>query len=113
MEDNVKLIERLLERVVEYCKTSFELIKLRALDGTSNVISTLAVHSVVLFLIASFMLFFNLGLAYLIGDILGKSYYGFFIVGGFYFLVTVIISLFMRRWIKRKVRNAIIKHLLK
>ena len=113
MEDNVKLIERLLERIVEYSKTSFELIKLKALEKTSDVFSTLAVHSVVLLLLASFMLFFNLGMAYLIGDLLGNSYYGFFIVGGFYFLISIIISLFMRNWIKRKVRNTIIKHLLK
>ena len=37
MEDNAKLIESLLERAVEYGKTSLELVKLKALDKTSDV----------------------------------------------------------------------------
>lgn len=113
MEDNAKLIEKLLEGVVEYGKTSFELFKLRALDKTSDVFSSLALHSVAFVLIASFMLFLNLGLAFWLGDILGKSYYGFFLVGGFYIVAAIFISLFMSKWIKKTTRDYIIKRLLK
>ncbi|PKP41430.1 MAG: hypothetical protein CVT93_08400 [Bacteroidetes bacterium HGW-Bacteroidetes-10] len=113
MEDNVKLIEKLLERVVEYSKTSFELLKLKALEKTSDVASTLALHSVAFVLIASFMLFLNLGLAYWLGELTGKLYYGFFLIGGFYLLTVIVMFLFMRRWIKEVVTNYIIKHLLK
>ena len=34
MEDNAKLIESILERTAEYGKTTFELVKLKALDKT-------------------------------------------------------------------------------
>ena len=74
MEDNAKLIESLLERAAEYGKTSFELVKLKALDKTSDVVSSFIPHSVVFVLIASFMLFLNLGLAFWLGEILGKTY---------------------------------------
>jgi len=113
MEDNAKLIEKLLERVVEYGKTSSELLKLKALDKASDVFSSLALRSVAFILFASFMLFLNLGLAFWLGDITGKAYYGFFLVGGFYILTAIVISLFMRKWLIRITRDYIIKHLLK
>lgn len=113
MEDNAKLIEKMLERAIEYGKTSFELAKLKALDKTSDVFSSLAFHSVSFVLIVSFMLFLNLGLAFWLGDILGSSSYGFFIVGGFYLLSAIVVYLFMRKWIIRTTRDFIIKRLLK
>jgi hypothetical protein len=47
MEENKKLIESLLEKATEYGKTSFELVKLKALDKTSDVVSSFIPHSVV------------------------------------------------------------------
>ena len=37
MEDKVNLLEPLLEKVEAYSKTSFELIRLKALDKTADV----------------------------------------------------------------------------
>lgn len=113
MEDNVKLLEKLIERVVEYIKTSYKLLKLKALERGSDVSSTMALHAVVFMLIASFILFFNLGLALWVGDMIGKPYIGFFLIGGLYLIIAIAISLFMGKWIKKWIRNYIIKHLLK
>ena len=110
MEDNAKLIESLLERVTDYGKTTFELVKLKALDKTSDVVSSFIPHSVVFVLIALFMLFVNLGLAFWFGEILGKTFYGFFAVAAFYGLIGLIIHLFMHKWLKKLVSNYIIKH---
>jgi len=41
MESNAKLIEALLEKVSDYGVTSFELVKLKALDKTSDAVSSL------------------------------------------------------------------------
>ena len=113
MEENVNLIEELLERVTEYGKTSYELIKLKALDKTSDVVSSFIPQSIVFVIIAVFMIFFNLGLAFWLGDILGKTYYGFFIIAAFYAITGIVIHFFMHKWIKRAVCNFIIKLLLK
>jgi len=113
MEDNAKLIEKLLERTVEYSETSFELLKLKTLEKASDVISSFAFHSIVVALIASFMLFFNLGFAFWLGEILGKICYGFFIVGAFYGIIGIVIYFFMHRRLKENVRNYVIKQLLK
>jgi fatty acid desaturase len=113
MEDNTRLLESLLERASEYSKTSFELLKLKTLDKTTNVVSSLVPQSIVLVLIASFMLFLNLGLALWLGDILGKVFYGFFVVAAFYILAGIIIHFFMHDWIKKLVGNYLIKRVLK
>jgi len=113
MEDNGKLLESLLEKASEYGKTSLELAKLKALDKTTDVVSSLIPHSVVILLIASFMLFLNLGLALWLGDILGKAFYGFFVVAAFYVLAGIFIHFFMHNWIKRLVGNSFIRHILK
>src|SRR4030042_5028123 len=112
MEDKAKLIESLLERAVEYGKTSFELVKLKALDKTSEVVSTVIPHTIVYVLIASFMLFFNLGLAFWLGEILGKICFGFFVVAAFYGITAIVLHFFMHKWLKKIISNSFIKQVL-
>jgi fatty acid desaturase len=113
MEDNTKFLESLLERASEYGKTSLELIKLKTLDKTTDIVSSLVPQSIVIILIASFMLFLNLGIALWLGDILGKTFYGFFVVAAFYILAGIVFHFFMHKWTKKLVGNYIIKHILK
>ena len=113
MEDNKKLIETLLQRAAEYGKTSYELVKLKALDKTSDVVSSFIPHAVVFGLIVSFMLFLNLGLAFWLGEILGKTCYGFFVVAAFYGVFGIILHFFMHKWLKKFVCDYIIKKVLK
>ena len=113
MEDKKVLVEELYERASDYGKTSFELVKLQALDKTSDIVSSIIPHSVVFVLFASFMIFLNLGLAFWLGDILGRTYFGFFVIAGFYVLIGIILHFFMHGWIKGKIRNYIIKQFLK
>jgi len=113
MNDNEKLIESLLERTIEYGKTSFELAKLKTLDKTSEVVSSFIPHSIVFFFIASLLFFFNLGLAFWLGEIMGNNSYGFFVVAGFYGLLSIVIHFFMHDLLKKKICNYIIKQVLK
>jgi hypothetical protein len=59
------------------------------------------------------MLFFNLGLALWLGEILGEIFYGFFIVAGFYVITGIVIHFFMHKWFKRIVADYFIKRVLK
>ena len=113
MEDNSNLLDSLLERAGEYGKASLELVKLKTIDKTTDVVSAIIPHSVVFILITSFMLFLNLGLAFWLGEILGKIFYGFFIVAGFYVIAGIVIHFFMHNWLKRLIVNYLIKHILK
>jgi hypothetical protein len=113
MEDNAKLIESLLEKAAEYGKTSFELAKLKVIDKITDLVSSLVPQSVVFALIMVFILFFSLGLAFWLGEIIGKTYYGFFIVAGFYGIAGVIAHFFMHKKLKKITGNYFIKQVLK
>ena len=112
MEDNTNILETLIEKATDYGKTSYELAKLRALEKTSQLISSLLSNAVVLIIISLFMLFLNLGLAILIGQILGEIYFGFFVVAGFYGIISILVFSFWRKWIMRKVGDSFIKQVL-
>lgn len=113
MEDNANLFESLIERTVEYGKTSLELEKLKAVDKTSDIVSTFVPNSIVAVLILSFMLFFTAGLALWIGEILGKIYYGFFVLAAFYGITGIFMHFVMHKWLKNLVCNNFIKQMLK
>jgi hypothetical protein len=113
MESNAKLIEALLEKVSDYGVTSFELVKLKALDRTSDAVSSFIPHLFVFIVITVFVLFINLGLAFWLGDILGKTYFGFLVVAGFYGIAGFILHFFMHKWIKKVIWDFIIKIVLK
>jgi len=112
MGENANMIESLIERTTEYGKTSFELIKLKALDKTSDVVSSLVPNSIIIVFFLSFMLFLSVGLALWLGEILGKTYYGFLVVSAFYGVTGILFYIVMHKWIKKLVCNNIIKQVL-
>ncbi len=111
MKDNSKILEPLLERVIDYGKTSCDLAKLKTIDKTSDVVSSFLPYSIVLFLIGSFILFLSLGLALWLGELLGKTYLGFLVVAALYAIKGIFFYFFMRKWFKRIFRNYLIKQL--
>lgn len=113
MEDNSKLIEPLLEKVEDYGKATLELLKLKALDKTSDLVSSILPGSFVLVMIVLFLLFLSLGLAFWLGDIFGKTYYGFMAVAGFFGIIAIVFRLFLTNWLKKIISNYIIKQVLK
>jgi len=113
MQENTKLIVSLFEKATEFGKTSIELAKLKAIDKTSDVVSSFIPHSFVFVIISSFLVFFNLGIAFWLGKMLGETYFGFFIVAAFYGIMGLVFHFFFHKWIKRLIYNSIIKKVLK
>ena len=64
-------------------------------------------------MVVLFTIFFNIGMALWLGDLLGEVYYGFFIVAVFYLVVGVILYFFLRKWIKGPVSKLIITEALR
>ncbi len=113
MEDNPNMIELLIERAGEYSKSSYELLKLKTLNKTSDAVSSIIPLTVWYILIASFLLFLNLGVAFWVGEILGNIFYGFFAIAAFYIVMALVFRLFFYKWMKRAIENYIIKKALK
>ena len=110
MDSQTNLIEPLLEKVETYAKTSFELLRLKALAKTAHVTSTLFSRSLFILLVSFFAFTINIAVALWLGDVLGKTYYGFLIVAGFYALASIIL-LIVHPSIKTRVNNTIIRQL--
>lgn len=112
MENKLNFMEPLIERVEEYGKTSFELFKLTAVDKTATVASTFASRGAAVLFLFMFVIIANIGLSLWLGDLLGKVYYGFFCVAGFYGVVGGVLYFFMHNWVKKRISNSIISQLL-
>jgi phosphoglycerol transferase MdoB-like AlkP superfamily enzyme len=113
MQDQVKMIETLLEDATEYGKTSLEIVKLKAVDKSSEVLSSLVFQTILFVLLISFIVFVNLGLAIWIGKLLGQLYLGFFVMAAFYLVAVLIYYFFFQKKIKKQVSEYIIKQVLK
>lgn len=113
MENIATNLGKLYDKAEQYSRTSLELIKLNAIDKSSDVISSLAVVTTLAFIVAIFTLFINLGLALLIGNALGDYAMGFFIVSGFYVLVGIILYVFRKNLIKIPIDNIVVGKLMK
>ena len=113
MEEDPNLLESLLDKATEYGKTSFELVKLKTLDKTTELVSSIIPHTIVILLVITFLLFMNVGIALWLGEMLGKVFYGFFVVAAFYLLIGIIIHFILNKWIKRLIGDYFIKRILK
>jgi len=112
METKTNPAGPILESVEQYAKTSYELIELKLLDKTADLAASLTIRLslTIIFLFLLFIL--NIAVALWAGDLLGKNYYGFFAVAGFYALIGIFLYIFRDKWIKKPIRNSIISHVL-
>jgi hypothetical protein len=107
------LYEELFEKAKEYTKSNYELLKLKTLERATDVLSTFVSQIVVWALVLGFVLFVSFGLSFWLGDLTGKVFYGFLIVGGFYGLIAIIARFIVYKRMKKRVSDVIIMHALK
>ena len=106
------IVELLFEKTEEYSKTSLELAKLKTLETTTKVVTSLISRLSVVVMLGLFVLTLNIGIALWLGELLGRNYYGFFIVSAFYMLLGLLLHFFLHHWIKKPVGNLIITQAL-
>ena len=109
MNDKPNHIELLLENVADYGETSFELLKLKALDKSSDIVSTIVPVLIVFVLVTLFFCFASVSVALWLGELLNKVYYGFSVIAAFYGIVGFVIHFCFRKRLKRFICNYIIK----
>lgn len=113
MKENETPIQSLFEKAENYSKTSLELFKLQAVDKSADVMSSLISRLAVIITVVLSLLIVNIGLALFIGKLIGDSFYGFFVIGGIYAIIAVILHQFRHQWIKDPISNSIINQMLK
>ncbi|MDB5224287.1 MAG: hypothetical protein JWN83_2954 [Chitinophagaceae bacterium] len=112
MENQSSPVESLIDRVKSYVETRIDLLRLKAIDKSSSFLSLLISMIVVILVSFISIMMLSVGIALLIGDCLGKVYYGFFIVGGFYLITGLVLYSLREKWLKSPIANSMIKNLM-
>lgn len=110
---NTSRTEMLFDKAETYAKTSVELFKLKAASKSADALSSLTSHIAIGVLVVFFSFFLNIGLSLWVGKELGEPYYGFLAVGGFYLLLTLLLFINRRSWLRIPIGRLIISILLK
>jgi hypothetical protein len=106
-------IKSLIDKSKEYLETKIELTRLKTIDRSADILSSVIVMVSIIFLGSLFIIFISIALALIIGHWLGAAQYGFLIIGGFYALLLLVIYLQRDKWIKTPIANGLIHKMLK
>ncbi len=112
MDNNPGTFESLYEDAGNYLDTKIELLKLKAVDKTTDLTSSLIARICMLVTVMFAIIIFSIGLSLWIGEIVGKVYLGFFIVAAVYFVLALLLKLFKKSWIKEPLSSMLIKKML-
>ena len=112
MEEKKVLVEELFEKAVAYGETSIELLKLKAIDKTSDKVSGIVSRIILAIVFGMFLLIFSIGVSFWIGAYMDETYYGFMIVAAFYLLLALLLIM-LHPSIKKQIANSVISHFLK
>ena len=106
-------IDILLSDAGDYLETRTKLWKLKALESLSDVSGELVSGLALIGMASMAVLILSAGVALLIGYWTGKSFYGFFIVGGAWAIVGLLFYAFRGHWLKEPFSNMLIRKILK
>lgn len=107
-QPTITLIESLFSQSKDYVDNRLQLYKLKMIDKTSSVASSV-ISGIALFIVFFiFFIVFNIGIALLIGDLVGKSYLGFLIWAAFYAIVGLVLFFKRNKIFKTPVTKMII-----
>lgn len=113
MEEQPNDIDILLSDAGDFLETKTTLWKLKAIESLADVSGELVSGLTMIVIFSIVAVIFSIGLAYLIGDLLGKTFYGFFIIGGLYAIIGLIIYARRGKWLKDPFSNMLIRKILK
>jgi hypothetical protein len=106
-------IKTLIDKSKDYLETKIELTKLKTIDKSADVLSSVIVMVSMIFIASLVIVFISIAVALLLGKLVGSSHNGFFIVGGFYALVLLLMYVQRNKWIKTPIANGFINKMLK
>jgi len=106
-------IESLFQTAGDYLETRVDLLQLKAVDKSSEVLSSVISKIIVLVVFLMFIVLVNIGIALLLGELMGKAYYGFFVLAAFYLIAGLIFKSNQKKWFKEPIADKFIRDFLK
>jgi hypothetical protein len=95
----------------QYADVKIEIIKSQAKFTISELVSTLATGMMIGTTIGIALIIFTFGLAYAAGEWLGNTAKGFFVAGAGFVVLSIILFLVSKTFLKKYIQNEIIRKL--
>lgn len=113
MEEQQTDIDILLSDAGDFVETRIRLWRYKGIETLADVSGEL-VSGLAMIVITSFVIItFSIGFALLIGHWLGEYFYGFFIMGGLYGIIALLLFMRREKWLKDPFSNMLIRKILK
>jgi hypothetical protein len=109
MDTDAERQDTVVDAAGDLIETYRDLITVRIVEHTSMGASISIVGIITLLIIVFVLIFSGMGAAWWIGDVMNNMKAGFFIVGGFYTLILIVVLAMAKSVIIPNVRNLIIK----
>lgn len=111
METTKTRINDLTGNIREYIETRIDIVKLDAADAGATAASSMASWLVISIFGLLTLFLITIGGAIGIGYLLNNFALGFFILAGFYLLVSAVIYVNRENWIRKPIVNSIVKNI--
>jgi uncharacterized membrane protein len=112
MQEENNHFEKLTDNLKEYVNTRYDIITLKLTQKVANISSQAIAVILIGMVMSMFLLFINIAIALYLSSLLNNNYAGFFIVAGFYLLITLIFIIGKKGLILTPIRNLIVKQIL-
>lgn len=106
-------IGSLIDKSKDFLDTKIELARLKTIDKSADILSSVVVMVSMLFIGTLVIILFSIGLALFLGTLLGAYHNGFFVVGAFYAVVLLVLYIQRNKWIKTPIARELINKMLK
>lgn len=113
MDSNNNVVETVFKKIEDLTSNQTEIIKLKVYSKSADIATFLTMKIIMLSVIGLFVLFLNIGLSLWLGDLLGKTYYGFFVLAIFYAVAAIFIRSRIYKIIELKINNLLLTKILK
>lgn len=112
MNNQPNLIDSLIGNSQDYVETRLTLFKLKMVDKSSDIASTVLSFIPLILVFTIVFILLNIGIALLIGDLVGRASWGFLILTGVYIIIALVLYSQRNKWVKVPFANMLIKKFL-
>ena len=102
-------LDNLSSEAKEYIENRIELLRLEALDQSSNLFANITAYLIMGLILLLFLISFGFFIGIWLGDLLHSNWAGFGIVAGFYFLSFIVLLWNFNSWLTRPIQDFLIR----
>jgi hypothetical protein len=106
-------IDSLIGNTKDYVEARLNLFKLKAVDKSSDLASAIISFIPLVLIFTIVFILLNIGIALLIGDLVGRASWGFLILTAVYIIIALVLFKQRTKWIKIPFANMLIRKFLK